>query len=143
MRSVSTWVLAAAALAAVMTTAGEVRAQAGPAAVPAEAKAMKNPVPSTPASIEAGGKLYQRYCRFCHGESGKADSPMAPKTMKPSNLTDAEWTRGSSAGEIFWVISNGAPPKYDMKGIKGKVSDQDIWNIVNFVRSLGGVAKSH
>jgi mono/diheme cytochrome c family protein len=68
---------------------------------------------------------------------------MAPKTMKPSNLADATWDRGSSDGEIFWVIQNGAPPKYDMKGLKGKVSDPDIWNIVNFVRTLGGAAKSH
>jgi len=143
MRGVSKGAAFALALAAMATATVALGAQGGPSAVPAEAKVMKSPVASTPASIEAGGKLYQRYCRFCHGETGKGDSPMAPKTMKPSNLTDAEWARGSSPGEIFWVISNGAPPKYDMKGVKGKVSDQDIWNIVNFVRSLGGVAKSH
>ena len=69
------------------------------------------------------------------------DSTMAPKTMKPSNLTDAEWVRGSSEGEIFWVIQNGAPPKYEMKGLKGKITDADTWNIVHFVRSLGGAGK--
>lgn len=116
---------------------------AGPAAVPADAKTTKNPVASTSASIAAGSQLFAKYCRFCHGNTGKADSAMAPKTMKPSNLADAAWDRGSSDGEIFWVIQNGAPPKYEMKGLKGKVSDPDIWNIVNFVRTLGGVAKSH
>ena len=69
------------------------------------------------------------------------DSTMAPKNMKPSNLADAEWTRGSSEGEIFWVIQNGAPPNYDMKGLKGKITDADTWNIVHFVRSLGGAGK--
>ena len=118
-------------------------APARPPAVPATAKAMKSPVPSSPASIAAGSQLYQKYCRFCHGTSGKGDSPMAPKTMHPSNLTDAEWTRGSSDGEIYWVIQNGAPPKYDMKGVKGKIPDQDIWNLVNYIRSLGSVTKSH
>ena len=28
-----------------------------------------------------------------------------------------------------------------MKGLKGKLSDTDTWNLVHFVRSLGGVPK--
>jgi mono/diheme cytochrome c family protein len=119
------------------------QAPARPAEVPPEAKKMKSAVPSSQTSIDAGSKLYQKYCRFCHGNTGKGDSPTAPKSMQPSNLTDADWVRGSSEGEIFWIIQNGAPPKYDMKGLKGKISDTDTWNLVNFVRSLGGVQKSH
>jgi mono/diheme cytochrome c family protein len=61
---------------------------------------------------------------------------MAPKNVKPANLTDAESTRGSSEGEIFWVIQNGAPPKYEMKGLKGKLTDAEIWNLVHYVRTL-------
>jgi len=118
-------------------------APAGPAAVPADAKKMKSAVASSAASIEAGAQLYQKRCRFCHGNTGKGDSTMAPKTMQPSNLTDTTWVRGSSEGEIFWVIQNGAPPKYDMKGLKGQISETDTWNLVNYVRSLGGVPKSH
>lgn len=112
---------------------------APPKAVPAEAKKMKAAVPSSPAAIDAGKQLYAKYCRFCHGDTGLGDGRMAPKNSKPSNLTDAEWLRGSSEGEIFWVIQNGAPPDYQMKGLKGKVSDTDTWNLVHFVRSLGGV----
>ena len=118
-------------------------APAGPEAVPADAKKMKNAVASSAASIEAGAALYQKRCRFCHGNTGKGDSTMAPKTMQPSNLTDTTWTRGSSEGEIFWVIQNGAPPKYDMKGLKGQISEADTWNLVNYIRSLGGLPKSH
>ncbi len=114
----------------------------GPAAVPAEAKKMKAAFASSPAAIDAGKVLFAKYCRFCHGDTGAGDSKMAPKTMTPSNLTDAEWTRGSSEGEIFWIIQNGAPPKYEMKPLKGKLTEQDTWNLVHFVRSLGGVPKS-
>ena len=103
---------------------------------------MKAAFPSSPAAIDAGKVLFAKYCRFCHGDTGAGDSKMAPKTMTPSNLTDAEWTRGSSEGEIFWIIQNGAPPKYEMKGLKSKVTEQDTWNLVHFVRSLGGVPKS-
>ena len=132
------------ALAWVVATGVSALAQApaGPAAVPAEAKKMKAALASSPAAIEAGKVLFTKYCRFCHGNTGAGDSTMAPKTMTPSNLTDATWTRGSSEGEIFWVIQNGAPPKYDMKGLKGKVTDADTWNLVHYVRSLGGVPKS-
>lgn len=145
MRGVTRGLYGAVAVAGmVMVYGAGLRAQsARPAAVPAEAKAAKNPEASTPASVEAGSKLYQKYCRFCHGATGKGDSPMAPKGMTPSNLADAKWDRGSSDGEIFWIVQNGAPPKYEMKGLKGKVSDPDTWNIVNFVRTLGGATKSH
>lgn len=103
----------------------------------AEAAKMKNPVASNAASITAGQGLYQKYCRFCHGTTGAGDSPSAPKDMKPSNLTDATWDRGSTDGEIFVVIQEGAGPDYKMKGLKGKISDQDTWHLVNYVRSLG------
>lgn len=144
MRGVS-GLLASVALVWAVVMASSVLAQtpapAGPAAVPAEAKKMKAAIPTSPAAIDAGKALYAKYCRFCHGATGAGDSTMAPKNMKPSNLADAEWTRGSTEGEIFWVISNGAPPKYDMKGLKGKLTDTDIWNLVHFVRSLGGAGK--
>lgn len=145
MRGVS-GLLACVALMWAVVTASSVLAQtaapAGPAAVPAEAKKMKAAFPSSPAAIEAGKVLFAKYCRFCHGNTGAGDSTMAPKTMKPPNLTDAEWTRGGSDGEIFWIIQNGAPPKYDMKGVRSKVTAQEAWNLVHFVRSLGGVPKS-
>lgn len=107
----------------------------------AQAAKLKNPVAATPASVTAGQQLYQKYCRFCHGATGRADSPAAPKDMKPSNLADAVWDRGSTDGEIFLVIQEGAGPLFQMKGLKGKLTDQDTWHIVNFVRSLDSATK--
>jgi mono/diheme cytochrome c family protein len=145
MRGVSKrWFGGVAVVWAVMMAAGvlaQTPAPAGPAAVPAEAKQMKAAFASSPAAIESGKVLFAKYCRFCHGNTGAGDSTMAPKSMTPSNLTDAEWKRGSSEGEIFWVIQNGAPPKYEMKGLKGKITDADTWNLVHYVRSLGGAGK--
>ena len=125
--------------AAAMTLTAIAQTPEPPKAVPAEARKIKAAFPSSPAAIDTGKQLYTKYCRFCHGDTGLGDGRMAPKNSKPSNLTDAEWTRGSSEGEIFWIIQNGAPPDYQMKGLKGKVSDTDTWNLVHFVRSLGGV----
>lgn len=117
-------------------------AQAAPQQTPrAVAAKLKNPVAANAASVATGQQLYQKYCRFCHGATGRGDSPSAPKDMKPSNLADTTWDRGSSDGEIFVVIQEGAGPEFKMKGLKGKLGDQDTWHLVNYVRSLGGVAK--
>jgi mono/diheme cytochrome c family protein len=134
----------AVALVSSAIVGAQTPASAGPAAVPPEARKTKSAVPSSAASIEAGSQLYQKYCRFCHGNTGQGDSKTAPKSMTPPpSLADTTWVRGSSEGEIFWIIQNGAPPKYEMKGLKGKISDNDTWNLVNYVRSLGGVPKAH
>ena len=103
-----------------------------------EAKKMKNPVASSPASIKAGQAAFQKNCRFCHGADAKGDGPMAPEGTHPSNLTDVKWDRGDSDGEIFAVIRDGAGPKFDMKGYKSKMTETEIWNVVNYLRSLQG-----
>jgi cytochrome c len=126
------WLIAANATAVAQPTKPMTRA---------EAAKMKNPVAATPESIAAGRQLFGKYCRFCHGASGQGDSATAPKDMKPSNLADKTWDRGSTDGEIYLVIQDGAGPLFQMKGLRGKITDQDTWHIVNFVRSLGGPAK--
>ncbi len=102
-----------------------------------EGKAMKNPVASSAESIAAGQAAYAKNCRFCHGPEAKGDGPMAPKDTHPSDLTDAKWDRGATDGEIFLVIQNGAGPDMKMKGYKGRMTDNDIWSVVNYLRSVG------
>ncbi len=107
---------------------------------PAAAAKIKNPVPTSAASVAAGEQVYQKQCRLCHGATGRADTPVARK-MKASDLTDATWTRGSTDGEIFVVIQEGAGPDFKMKGFTGKITDQDAWHVVNYIRSLAAAPK--
>jgi mono/diheme cytochrome c family protein len=99
---------------------------------------MKNPVAPSAASIASGRKLYDRHCSECHGDTGKGDG-MAGEGLdeKPSNLTDAKWEHGSTDGEIFVVIRDGAGPKSEMKSFAKKIPERQIWDVVNFVRTLG------
>jgi mono/diheme cytochrome c family protein len=122
-------------LACLVASAAFVSAQ-NPGGSPEAAK-MKNPVKSTPESIAAGKASFAKNCRFCHGADAKGNGPMAPQGTHPSDLTDATWDRGSTDGEIFAVIRDGAGPKFDMKGYKSKMTETEIWNIVNFLRSVG------
>ena len=101
-----------------------------------EAAKMKNPVASNAESIAAGKAAFTKNCRFCHGADAKGNGPMAPKDTHPSDLTDAKWDRGSTDGEIFAVIRDGAGPKFDMKGYKSKMTEPEMWNIVNYLRSI-------
>ena len=134
MRRLTTALIPASAVALALSLVVSVAAQ-NPGGSDA-GKKMKNPVASSPESIKAGQQLFQKNCRFCHGADAKGNGPMAPEGTHPSNLTDDKWDRGSSDGEIFLVIQNGAGPKFEMKGFKSKMSDTDIWNVVNYLRSL-------
>jgi mono/diheme cytochrome c family protein len=103
-----------------------------------EASKMKNPVAPTAANVTAGAALFKKNCAFCHGAGAKGDGTLVPKGMTmPADLTDAKWDRGSTDGEIFTVIMEGAGPKFEMKGVKGRMTDRDVWQIVNFIRSVG------
>ena len=106
-------------------------------AAASDAKKLKNPAKATSESIAAGQKVYDKYCKFCHNADAKGHGPLAPKGTNPPDLTDEQWDHGSSDGEIFVSIRDGVGPKFDMKPNKEKISEQDTWNLVNYLLSLG------
>jgi mono/diheme cytochrome c family protein len=98
-----------------------------------EAAKIQNTVPAAPASIAAGKRSYQRLCSRCHGAEGKGDGT-GSTGAQPSDLTDAGWDFGGSDGEVFASIHDGTSE--DMAGYASRLSDVEIWNVVNFVRTL-------
>jgi cbb3-type cytochrome c oxidase subunit III len=101
------------------------------------AGAAQNPVPSTPKSIDNGRQSFQKYCKGCHGEDATGDGPQSPKDVHPPNLTDAEWKFGATDNEIFKNIHDGVGPNSAMKSWKSRMTDAEIWNVVNYLRSIG------
>ena len=104
-------------------------AQANPAAQ------LKNPVAATAESAAAGKQIFARNCATCHGvnaEGGPGNDliPAAP------DLTDDKWDHGSTDGEIFNTIKNGVPPDFNMIPWKDKLTDPDVWNVVNYLKSI-------
>lgn len=100
-----------------------------------EAAKVKNPVAASPESIAAGKAVFGRYCAVCHGVNGEGGSGSDISPPAP-NLTDTEWLRGGTDGEIFSTIKNGVPPDLNMEPWGDRIKDPDIWNVVNYVRSL-------
>ncbi len=102
-----------------------------------EAVKIKNPATADAASIAAGQALFVKHCSSCHGDTGKGDGMMGEELdPKPANLTDADWKHGSSDGEIFTVIRDGVKGT-GMKTFSKKLTVHQIWDVVNYVRSIG------
>jgi mono/diheme cytochrome c family protein len=99
-----------------------------------EAAKIKNPVAATPESVAAGKRAYGQLCANCHGPSGMGDGSNGGLDQ-PSDLTDGVWDFGSTDGEIFTVIRDGLSGK-DMGGYGERLKEADIWNVVNFIRTL-------
>lgn len=106
-----------------------------------EAQKLKNPEPKTAESIEAGKGLYKRFCASCHGPNGKGDGGMALSGGTPSDLTDETWDYGSTDGEIFITIRDGVSS--DMLAYKEKLNEKQIWQVINFIRSIGPEPKTN
>jgi len=105
-----------------------------------EDAARKNPIKFTDASVNRGKRVFATQCALCHGEKGDGKSDLA----KEMALTLPDFTQSGSLakrtdGELFAIVANGKDP---MPGQKGRMPDPQIWNLVNYLRSLGGKAPS-
>lgn len=108
-------------------------AQPKPWVVPNNFKSIKNPVAQGDASNKAGMALFIRNCASCHGKLGMGDGVKA-RVLKdfPGDFSKAEF-QGQSDGEHFYKTKMG---RGEMPKFEGKLSDDDIWNIVNSMKTF-------
>jgi mono/diheme cytochrome c family protein len=108
-------------------------AQPKPWVVPANFKSMKNPIAQSETSTKAGMAVFTKNCASCHGKTGLGDGVKA-RALKtfPGDFSKAAF-QGLADGEIFYKTKTGRDemPKYE-----GKLTDDDIWNTVNYLRSF-------
>lgn len=105
-----------------------------PWAVPDKFDKMTNPVKSDAESIKAGKALWTKHCASCHGKTGLGDGTKAAQLdTEVGDLTTAD-TQKQSDGSLFYKTLEG---RDDMPSFKKKIPDEDeIWQLVNFMRSL-------
>ena len=108
--------------------------------LPADADKTKNPVAATPESIARGKELYMERtkgnCVFCHGDTGAGNEANLSKLRrKPADLTNKEHMKAMTDGELFWKITKGIPGIMPA-GEKRMPSEEERWNVVNYVRTL-------
>jgi mono/diheme cytochrome c family protein len=98
-----------------------------------DAKKVKSPIPYTKKSIDRGRIVYSQNCVSCHGTDGKAELAVIAEA---TDLTSPKlYKNGTAEGEIFRSIRDGAGDQ--MPPFKSQIDNpDDLWNLVNFVRSL-------
>lgn len=78
--------------------------------------------------LSEGKRLFTWYnCSGCHGNGGGGSGPP---------LMDAKWIYGGNIENIVDTIREGRPN--GMPSFRGKIPDNQIWQIAAFVRSLSG-----
>lgn len=97
---------------------------------PAEPKAV-NPFAGNEEAIREGGVLFRQNCAACHGPRGRGG--------KGPDLTDIHWMHGSRDEDVFHTVRSGVRGT-TMKAVSVLISDEKIWKMIAYVRSLARTA---
>ncbi len=103
--------------------------------IPPAIARLKNPVPAANASIEAGWEAYDKFCSFCHGESGTGEAAFKTEgegAIKPADLR--KW-QDLNDGELFSIITNGVNDT-EMLPWGEILTPRQRWDIINYLRTF-------
>jgi mono/diheme cytochrome c family protein len=84
--------------------------------------------------VRNGFKDYDEMCIICHSAPGKERRPIS-KGMRPQPPDLAKPPKQWTNAQLFWIIKNGVKMT-GMPAFGSTHSDEQIWNIVGFVRRL-------
>jgi mono/diheme cytochrome c family protein len=94
----------------------------------------RNPFPHSAESVARGKRLFERYCVSCHGVTGHGDGPAAASLpSRPEDLSMLAPPPIFPDGVVAYRIANG---KNLMPAWKSALSESEIWDLLNFIRSL-------
>lgn len=99
---------------------------------------LANPVSITVDSIAAGAGVYLNSCAVCHGVDARGNGAQAGTTqVRPPALTGpGSHLSQHSDGDLHYWIGNGLPG--GMPAWAAQLSDQEIWDVIDYLRSLNG-----
>jgi mono/diheme cytochrome c family protein len=107
------------------------------APIPAAYQNMTNPVPADEASLARGEAIYAQQCASCHGDGGMGDGP-AGQGMDPAPAPIAHSSQMLGDSYLFWRIQEGgAPFNTGMPAFNETLSEEEVWDVINYVRALG------
>ena len=96
-------------------------------------RTLANPVVRTAESVERGAVLFAANCASCHGETGAGDGPLADSLpAPPANFT--VHVPFHADGVLFAWITDGIRGT-GMPAWSPQLSDQERWDLVNFLRA--------
>ena len=95
---------------------------------------LQNPFPPTPESLESGAATYVQVCQACHGETGRGDGP-AGVALDPPPADLVVHVPLHPEADLFRFIRDGIPGT-GMAPLGGQLSEEQIWHVVNYIRTL-------
>lgn len=101
--------------------------------VPEKDKKMKNPVSVSKENLNEAKVLYNVHCKSCHGTKGLGDGPKAKSLKGDLGDFSSEKFHAQTDGELFYKTKVG---RADMPGYAKKLSDEQIWLTVIWMRDL-------
>jgi len=103
---------------------------------PSDADNVKSPFSNVVEMEEKGQKLYNVYCRMCHGETGLGDGAAGSSLdPKPANFHRGKVQRQTD-GALFYKVSNG---RGSMPAFKNSLSEEQRWQLVSYIRKLPNI----
>lgn len=103
-----------------------------PESVPAEYAGLTNPL-GADAAIE-GAKVFQGYCESCHGPQGRGDGP-AGQVLDPQPRNLSAFQAAVTDDYLFWRVNTGKPGTA-MIGWQGILTEEQVWQVIAFIRTL-------
>jgi len=107
--------------------------------VPPEIAAQANPAVLEEGRIRFFQRQFKAKCARCHGLDGKGAGPeSANQPLPPQDLTDVEYMKTRSDGQLFYQILEGGNaestmPAFGPESAQGW-SEERVWKMVAFVR---------
>lgn len=96
-----------------------------------------NPIKQDINSIVRGDTLYNKNCALCHGAEARGNGPEGKALdPKPSDLKQMSGTHPD--GGFAWKIANG---RGAMPAWKSILSENQIWDLVNYIQSLSATKR--
>lgn len=106
------------------------------AAVPADIKAMKNPIPSSEEALSEARAHWADHCASCHANNGSGEIEMGKGMYPPPPDMRKSETQELTDGELFFVIKNGIRLTGMPAWGNGDADDAGSWKLVHFIRHL-------
>jgi mono/diheme cytochrome c family protein len=94
--------------------------------------------PSDPTPVGRGARVFQRSCSGCHGADGRGVMRLG-LSKPPRDLTNPEFHAQVSDEQLRRVIRVG---KNQMPAFGGLMGDEDLSNVIAFIRTLPPGAKA-
>jgi copper transport protein len=99
-----------------------------------------NPIAMTNDSIERGKTVFQANCIACHGVAGRGDGPLAQTFNPPAADFTSPHAFLHVDAEFFNWIKEGKPGTA-MPAFIDKLTDNDIWDVINYIRASQAQSK--